>query len=175
MIFFFFFVRSGVFFVSASVWDSRNWNSRSNCFARVPSSGGGSNTPRPGVSVAHLPGRDRVRGLSETSGKCANFEFWAVQARAIVGSWLERKNHTGKNYFQVGIISKLASYFVPTPLFSCSHFKAFGLLSYDCCVVAFPYWSSWLKIFVRASVVFEGGRSLLNDIITPSVRADSSS
>ena len=32
-----------------------------------------------------------------------------------------------------------------------------------------------LNTFVRAFVVFEGGRSLPNDIITPNVRADSSS
>ena len=36
-------------------------------------------------------------------------------------------------YFQVGIISKLATYFVPTTPFSWSHLEAFGLLctSYD--------------------------------------------
>ena len=42
------------FFVSASVCDSRNWNSRSNIFVRALSSGGGSNAPRPAVSVPHL-------------------------------------------------------------------------------------------------------------------------
>ena len=78
-------------------------------------------------------------------------------------------------YFQVGITSRLASYFGPTILFTWSHFGAFGLLSYDCCVVAFRYRISWLNTFVRAFVVFEGGRSRPNDIITPSVRADSSS
>ena len=50
-------IRSGAFFpVSASVCDSQNWNSRSNSFVRAPSSGGGSNTPRPAVSVPHLAG-----------------------------------------------------------------------------------------------------------------------
>ena len=44
------------FSVSASVCDSRNWNSRSNSFARAPSSGGGSNAPRPAISVPHLAG-----------------------------------------------------------------------------------------------------------------------
>ena len=44
------------FFVSTSVCDSRNWNSRSNSFVRAPSSAGGSNAPRPAVSVAHLAG-----------------------------------------------------------------------------------------------------------------------
>ena len=42
------------FFVSASVCDSRDWNSRSNSFVRAPSSGGGSNAPRPAVSIPHL-------------------------------------------------------------------------------------------------------------------------
>ena len=43
----------------------------------------------------------------------------------------------------------------------------------DCCVVAFRYLTLMLNTFVRAFVVFEGGRSLRNNIITPSVRADS--
>ena len=42
------------FFVSASVCDSRNRNSRSNSFVRAPSSGGGSNAPRPAVSVPRI-------------------------------------------------------------------------------------------------------------------------
>ena len=88
---------------------------------------------------------------------------------------LNERNIWENFYFQVGIISKLASYFVPTTLFSWSHLKAFDLLSYDCCVVAFLYRISRLHTFVRAFVAFEGGRSLPNDIITPSARADSSS
>ena len=43
-------------FVSAPVLDSRNWNSRSNRFVLPPSSGGGSNAPRPALSVPHLDG-----------------------------------------------------------------------------------------------------------------------
>ena len=42
------------FFVSAQVCDSRNWNSRPNSFVRAPPSGGGSNAPRPAVSVPHI-------------------------------------------------------------------------------------------------------------------------
>ena len=60
-------------------------------------------------------------------------------------------------YFQVGIISKLASYFVLTTLFSWLQLEAFGVLSYDCCVVAFRHRISRLKPFVQAFVVFEGG------------------
>ena len=42
------------FLVSASLFDSRNWNSRSNSFVQAPSSGGGSNAPCPAVSVPHI-------------------------------------------------------------------------------------------------------------------------
>ena len=86
---------------------------------------------------------------------------------------LNERNIWENIYFQVGVISKLASYFIPTTLLSWSHLEAFGLLSHDCCVVAFRCRISQLNTFVRAFVVFEGGRSLPNDIITPSVRADS--
>ena len=44
------------FSVSASVCDSRNWNSRSNSVVRALSSGGGSNTPPLAASVPHLAG-----------------------------------------------------------------------------------------------------------------------
>ena len=46
---------SRVFFVSASVWHS--WNLEflgQNRLVRAPSSGGGSNAPRPALSVLHL-------------------------------------------------------------------------------------------------------------------------
>ena len=81
-------------------------------------------------------------------------------------------------YFQVGIISKLASYFVPSTLV---HGHTSKRLAYcarrttDCCVVAFRYRISRLNTFVRAFIVFERGRSLPNNSITPSARADSSS
>ena len=104
------------------------------------------------------------------------FVFWAVYARAILGSWhmqgLNEKNITENIYFQVGIVSKLVSYFVLTTLFSWPYLEAFGLWSYDCCVVAFRYRISRLNTFVRTFVVFEGGRSLPNNIMTPSVCAD---
>ena len=119
-------------------------------------------------------------GLSETSEKCANV--------CILGgirpsySWIlaymqsMNENNILENiYFQVVIISQFASDFVPTTLFSWSHVEALGLWSYDCCVVAFRYRISRLNTFVRAFAVFEGGRFLPNDIITPSVRAVSSS
>ena len=61
---------------------------------------------------------------------------------------LNEKNILENIDFQVSIITKLASYFVPTTLYSWSHLEAFGLLSYDCCVVAFRYRTSRLNTFV---------------------------
>ena len=108
------------------------------CFVRAPSSGGGSNAPRLVASVPHLPGRDRVRRLSETKTRIAQIVVtWAVYARAILGSChiqsLNEKIVRENIYSQVGIISKLVSYFVPTTRFSWSHLEVFGLLctSYD--------------------------------------------
>ena len=142
--------------------------------------GGRLKRPSP-CRIRSAPGRDWVRGLSETSEKCAIFcILGSIRPRSILGSWHNKqslnKNNIRENiYFQVGIISKLASSFVPTALFLGSHLEAFGLLSYDCYVVAFRYQISRLNTFVRAFVVFEGGRSLPNDTITPRVCADSSS
>ena len=124
--------------VSASVCDSRNWNYRSNSFVRAPSSGGGSHAPRPAVSVPHLAGIGYV-GWARQARSAQNFVFWAVYARVILGSWhvqsLNKKTYKEWEniYFQVGMISKLASYFIPTTLFSWSHLEAFALLcaSYD--------------------------------------------
>ena len=40
--------------INSRVWPSPNRNSGSDSFVRVPASGGGSNAPRPAVSVTHL-------------------------------------------------------------------------------------------------------------------------
>ena len=65
---------------------------------------------RPSPSrIRSAPGRDQVRGLSETNEKCANFVIWAVYARAVLGSWhmqsLNEINIRENINFQVGIIS----------------------------------------------------------------------
>ena len=135
--------------------------------------------------IRSAPGRDRVRGLSETSEKCANFcilggihpSYSWILAYAELS--IERKTHIyGKTF-----ISKLAPFPNWLLISSPPHFfhghtsKRLAYCAHratDCCVVAFQYRISRLNIFVRALVVFEGGRSLPNDIITPSVRADSS-
>ena len=48
--------------------------------------GGRLKRPSP-CRIRSASGRDRVRGLSETSEKRAILVFWAVYARAILGSW----------------------------------------------------------------------------------------
>ena len=65
------------FFVSASVCDSRNWNPRSNRFVRSPSSGGGSNAPRPALSVRHLDVNADGCWARKTRS-CKNIVFWNV-------------------------------------------------------------------------------------------------
>ena len=128
--------------------------------------------------IRSAPGRDRVHGLSETSEKCAHFFILGgirlIYSCILAHAELERKKHIGKQLFPSWHHFQNLVFFVPTPLFSWSHLEAFGLLSYDCYVVAFRYQISRLNTFVRAFVVFEGGHSLPNDTITPSVRADSS-
>ena len=70
------------------------------------------------------------------------FVFSAVYARAILGSWhiyaeLELKKHIWENiYFQVGKISKLASDFVPTTVFS------FFFLFFFCTLSFSSFWTS---------------------------------
>ena len=62
-------------------------------------------------------------------------------------------------YFQVGIISKLASYFVPTTLFflvtTSKRLAYCARCTTDCFVVAFQYRIISFNTFVRAFVVFE--------------------
>ena len=81
---------------------------------------------------------------------------------------LNEKNIWENMYFQIGIISKLASYFVPTTLFSWSHLEAFGLLctSNDRLLrrcFSISDFKDKIPLFERS--VFEGGRSLLNNVI----------
>ena len=139
--------------------------------------GGGSNAPRPAVSVPHLAGIEYV-GWARQARSAKILVFWAVYARAILGPWHKQslnENKVRENiYFQVGVIFKMSSCLVTTARFSWSNFEAFDPLSYECYVVAFRYQISRLNTFVRQFVLFEGGRSLPNDTITPSVRADSS-
>ena len=123
----FFFLGFGqeVFSGSASVCDSRKkWKSRSNSFVRASSSGGGSNAPRPAESVPHLGG---IGYVCSWGGIRPSYSWILACAE------FERKKRSGKHSFQVRTISKLAPYFVPTPLSSWSHLEAFGLLctSYD--------------------------------------------
>ena len=129
------------FFVSASVCDSRNWNPRSNSFVRAPSSGGDSNANHPAVSVPHLDVNADRR--------------WARQARSALFctlsgiirpsySWtlayaeLERINKG--QHFQIGVISKLASKFLPDDAFSMAASNRLPCSSCYC-YVSFPFGS----------------------------------
>ena len=99
-----------VFPVSASVCDSRNWSPRSSSFVQAPSSGDGSNAPRPAASVPHLAGIGYV-GWARQARSALFFVFWAVYARAMLGSWhicaeLERK----RRIYGKTCISKWASF-----------------------------------------------------------------
>ena len=158
--------------------DSRDWNSLSTSFLRAPSSSGGSKAGRPAVSIPHLA-RIRYVGCSRPARSARDFVLWAVYAGAILGSW-HMQSLNEKTYWKT-YISKMASF--PNRLLISSPPHIFhGLtsrrLAYcahrttDCCVVAFRYRISRLNTFVRAFVVFDGGRSLHNNIITHSVRAD---
>ena len=117
-------IRSGIFSVSASVCDSRNWNCRSNSFVRERLRGA-AQTPL-ALPYRSAPGQDRVRGLSETSEKCADFcilggirpiYFWI-----LAYAELERKNHIGNHllpswhHFQIGFLCRLHhTFFMVTP------------------------------------------------------------
>ena len=57
----------------------------SKSFVRAPSSGGGSNAPRPAVSVPHLDVKADRR--SARQARSVPFVFWAVYAGALLGSW----------------------------------------------------------------------------------------
>ena len=77
---------SGVAFVSVSIWVSRNWNFSVKSIRSIAVFGG--RLQRPSLClIRSAPRRQRGWGLSETSEKCVFFLFWAVYARAILGSW----------------------------------------------------------------------------------------
>ena len=87
------------FFASASVCDSRNWNSRSNSFVRPPPSRVGSNSPRPAVSAPHLDvNADGCRARQARS--CKNIacrggilEVWVVPWRPQRLDDLQNRHH----------------------------------------------------------------------------------
>ena len=125
--------------------------------------------------IRSAPGRDRVRGLSETSEKCAivciSGGIRPSHCRILAYAELERKKlFSSWHYFQNGFIFRPNHTF-----FMVTTRSVWPVLTYECCVVAFRYRISRLNTFSRAFVVFEGGRSQPNDIIIPGVRADSSS
>ena len=90
-----------LFFVSAQVCDSRNWNSRSNSYVRAPPSGGGSNAPRPAVSVPHINvNADRCRVRQARS--CKN----TACRGGISEIWLNYNVCSAWMIYKIGIVSK---------------------------------------------------------------------
>ena len=133
----------GFFFVSATVCDSRNWDSRSNSFVRAPSSGGGSNAPRPAVSVPHLDvNADRRCARQARSA----FFFCILGGIRPSYSWilayaeLERINKG--QHFKIGIISKLASKLLLDDAFFMAASKRLRYRSYYLLLCVVSFWLS---------------------------------
>ena len=112
----FIFFLSGVYFVSASVLDSRNWKISVKSLRSSAVFRGRLKCPSP-CCIRSAPGRDGVRGLSETSKKGAIFlDFGRYTPElfldlGIVYLCLERKKHKGKHVLTsklTQLISKLA-------------------------------------------------------------------
>ena len=142
-------------------------------------SGGGSNAPRPAVSVPHLAGSGYV-GWAKQARNAQKYIFGGVYARATLGSRhmqrLNKKNIPENVNFQVGIISRfLRPSSSPQDFFQCHTSDRWAY----CRTTAMP---SYFDIrfhgqmpFSEHSLSLWWGRPLPNDISTPSVRADSSS
>ena len=173
MIILLFFIRSGLFFRLGLSMGSRNLNFSVNSLRSSAVFGGRLKCPSP-CRIRSSPSRDRVRGLSETSEKCAN--IYILGGIRPSYSWilayaeLERKKHRGKHLFPSWHHFQSGFSFRPHHTFCMGTPRSVWLI-----VVSFRYRISRLNTFVRAFVVFQGGCSLPNDIITPSVRADFSS
>ena len=99
----------------------------SNAFVRALSSRGGSNAPRPSLSVSYLA--VNTYGLRETIEKWPRVLYWTAFLIYFLDLevWRDRTNKTSEN------TSTLASCFVPITLHG--RLEAFAL-SYYCCVVA---------------------------------------
>ena len=82
----FYFYLSSSFFFSALVWDAQNWNSPAKPLRSSAVFGGRLKRPSP-CRIRSTRGRDRVRGLSETSERCANICIWGGIRPSCNGSW----------------------------------------------------------------------------------------
>ena len=102
---------SGVFFVSASVWDSRNWNFSVKSIRSSAVFGGRLQRPSPCL-IRSAPRRERRWGLNETCEKCANFLYFERYSPVNLQMIL-MYGEVDKIKTLLDINSKLASYFVP--------------------------------------------------------------
>ena len=127
------------FSVSASVCDSRNLELSIKQLRLSAIFGGRLKRPSP-CRVRSASGRDRVRGLSETSEKCAIFLYFGRHTPELLldlGIYLQSLNeksiHMGKHIFPSWHHFRIGFLFRPHHTFSWSHHEAFGLLctSYD--------------------------------------------
>ena len=174
---------------------------RSNRFVRAPFSGGGSNVPRPALSVPHLSGI-RYVGRSRQArsakicilGSIRPSYSWilacmqSLNEKNFLGgirpsySWilayaeLERKKTLESIYLHVGIVSKIGFLFRPhNTFFTVTPRSVWPIIVRRLLCRCFSI-SDFTVKFLCSSVVSEGERSLPHAIITPSsVRADSSS
>ena len=140
MIIFFSGIRSGFFFLSRSQYTILG----TGIIGKIASferrlGGGGSNARRPAVSVPHLDENGDRRWARQPRSAF----FLAVYARAILGSWHITKKAKGQ-HFQIGIISKLESKFLPDiaffmwrPRSACPIVYSY----YHCCCVSLPFGS----------------------------------
>ena len=124
--------------ISASICDSWNCNFRSNSFVRAPSLGGGSNVPRPDVFVPHID-VNADRRWAKQARSALFFILGAIRrSYAWILAYVELEWINKGQHFQIGVISKLASKFLPDDEFFMDASKRLPYHSYYCCV-SFPF------------------------------------
>ena len=103
---------------SAEVCDSRNWNSRSNSFVRAPPSGGGSNAPRPAVSVPHIDvNADGCRARQARS--CKNTSCRGGISEILVESQCLQRLDDLQNYHFQTVLDNVWNFAVANTTYHC--------------------------------------------------------
>ena len=109
-----------------------------NSFVRAPSSGGGSNAPRPAVSVPHID----VNADRRWARQARNAFFFCIlggirPSYSWILAYVELERINKGQHFQIGVISKLTSKFLPDDAFFMAASKRLPYRSYYYCV-SFP-------------------------------------
>ena len=132
-------------FVSTSVCDSRNWNSRSNTFVRTPSTGRRPQRPSP-CRIRSARGRGKT--LSERSEKCTYLCILGGirPSYSWILAYVELERINKGQHFQIEVISKLASKFLPDHSLSMASSKRTLYRGYYCCV-SFPFGSVGIVLY----------------------------